>query len=218
MLTNAAADIGRARRCAASFCALPCNSAEIKGMLHLTPRFAVVAAILLLAAGLSQDQTPTLDHAALKARVKLEEASAKIQFDNAHTQLAMTQASTDASDMQEARMYRALASVKARANKLGNDAAPVLRLIEKSQAAWTAYREAEMELQWPASDDFGSVYPMCVGRGSAALFAERAETLERMLDEREGDVCSPRWDTPRELDVSRARDCATSPATPASPK
>ncbi len=66
-----------------------------------------------------------------------------------------------------------------------------------------AYREAQMTLEWPSAQCFGSIYPVCVGMcvemGSAGLFARWAQQLEGMLDWVEGDLCSPTWDSPHQF-------------------
>ena len=141
------------------------------------------------------------------ADVAVDEAASKLLFDNAVTQTEMNLASFDESSRAQARMHRALAVVKARENELGDHAPAGLRLIEKSQTAWLAYREAQMTLEWPSAQCFGGIYPMCVGMcvgmyvgmGSARLFAQRAEQLEGMLDGVNGDVRSPTWDSPHQF-------------------
>ena len=75
--------------------------------------------------------------------------------------------------------------------KYAEDPAKVAR-IKKAQEAWLAFRDAEVDAYYAASDrrDHGSVWPMCKGLELARLTADRTRQLERIVeDEPEGDVC-----------------------------
>jgi uncharacterized protein YecT (DUF1311 family) len=67
--------------------------------------------------------------------------------------------------------------------------------LARSQSAWEAYRDAQLELTWPSSDPqrYGSVYPMCVADLRASLTQRRSEELRALLTRAEGDVCAPGW-------------------------
>jgi len=76
-------------------------------------------------------------------------------------------ASADESDAR-ARMERALKEVRDHASTLGAQGSIVLALVDRSQRAWKAYFDAEVELRWPPNaEDFGTIYPMCVATDMA---------------------------------------------------
>ena len=103
-------------------------------------------------------------------------------------------ASADESDAR-ARMERALKEVRDHASTLGAQASTVLALVDRSQRAWKAYFDAEVELRWPPNaEDFGTIYPMCVATDMARMCNERARALESLVHVEEGEVCGPRWD------------------------
>ena len=113
----------------------------------------------------------------------------------ATTQLDMNAAaSADESDAR-ARMERALKEVRDHASTLGAQGSTVLALVDRSQRAWKAYFDAEVELRWPPNaEDFGTIYPMCVATDMARMCNERARALESLVHVEEGEVCGPRWD------------------------
>ena len=113
----------------------------------------------------------------------------------ATTQLDMNAAaSADESDAR-ARMERALKEVRDHASTLGAQGSTVLALVDRSQRAWKAYFDAEVELRWPPNaGDFGSIYPMCVATDRARMCNERARALESLVHVEDGEVCGPRWD------------------------
>jgi uncharacterized protein YecT (DUF1311 family) len=61
--------------------------------------------------------------------------------------------------------------------------------IKKSQKAWLAFRDAQLEAIYPGADNFGSSYPMCFCIESTALAEARIQQLSQWLKPREGDVC-----------------------------
>ena len=113
----------------------------------------------------------------------------------ATTQLDMNAAaSADESDAR-ARMERALKEVRDHASTLGAQGSTVLALVDRSQRAWKAYFDAEVELRWPPNaEDFGTIYPMCVATDMARMCNERARALESLVHAAEGDGCFSRWD------------------------
>ena len=113
----------------------------------------------------------------------------------ATTQLDMNAAaSADESDAR-ARMERALKEVRDHASTLGAQGSTVLALVDRSQRAWKAYFDAEVELRWPPNaEDFGTIYPMCVATDRARMCNERARALESLVHVEDGEVCGPRWD------------------------
>jgi uncharacterized protein YecT (DUF1311 family) len=69
-----------------------------------------------------------------------------------------------------------------------------IRKLRVAQRAWIAYRDAQIEALYPATDkraEYGSVYPMCRCSALAALTTQRADELKKWIDgAEEGDVCS----------------------------
>ena len=103
-------------------------------------------------------------------------------------------ASADESDAR-ARMERALKEARDHASTLGAQGSTVLALVDRSQRAWKAYFDAEVELRWPPNaEDFGSIYPMCVATDRARMCNARALALESLVHVEDGEVCGPRWD------------------------
>lgn len=103
-------------------------------------------------------------------------------------------ASADESDAR-ARMERALKEARDHASTLGAQGSIVLALVDRSQRAWKAYFDAEVELRWPPNaEDFGTIYPMCVATDRARMCNERARALESLVHVEEGDGCFSRWD------------------------
>lgn len=68
-----------------------------------------------------------------------------------------------------------------------------LEKLKMSQLAWIKLRDADIELQYPHSEEtgyYGSVFPMCVSENKTRLTMQRAEFLKKWLKgEEEGDVC-----------------------------
>lgn len=68
-----------------------------------------------------------------------------------------------------------------------------LKAMNKSQAAWKEYVDAELVMQFPSPNlmDYGSVLPMCRCVSRLALTQERIATLLQWLEPVvEGDVCT----------------------------
>lgn len=72
--------------------------------------------------------------------------------------------------------------------------AAFIRKLRVAQRAWIAYRDAQIEALYPATDkraEYGSVYPMCRCSALATLTTQRADELKKWIDgAEEGDVCS----------------------------
>ena len=171
----------------------------------ITSIVAAVLAVGMCAAWLapSRDETKGTVHSATQASATPPSATPPIQpqtaserrWQAATTQLDMTAAaSADESDAR-ARMERALKEVRDHASTLGARASTVLAFVDRSQLAWKAYFDAEVELRWPPNaGDFGSIYPMCVATNMASMCNARAQALESLVHVEEGDGCFSRWE------------------------
>ena len=171
----------------------------------ITSIVAAVLAVGMCAAWLapSHDETKGTVHSATQPSATPPSATPPIQpqtaserrWQAATTQLDMTAAaSADESDAR-ARMERALKEVRDHASTLGARASTVLAFVDRSQLAWKAYFDAEVELRWPPNaGDFGSIYPMCVATNMASMCNARAQALESLVHVEEGDGCFSRWD------------------------
>ena len=66
--------------------------------------------------------------------------------------------------------------------------------FKKTQRIWISYRDAELEMKFPAKNkrgQYGSVYPMCVSYFLKELTEERTEKLKVwLIGIEEGDVCT----------------------------
>ena len=66
--------------------------------------------------------------------------------------------------------------------------------LKKTQRIWMSYRDAELEMKFPAENKqtvYGSVYPMCVSFFLKELTEERIEKLNVWINGiEEGNVCS----------------------------
>ena len=66
--------------------------------------------------------------------------------------------------------------------------------LRKTQRIWISYRDAELEMKFPAEykqAEYGSVYPMCISYFIKELTEERIEKLKIWLAGiEEGDICS----------------------------
>ena len=68
-----------------------------------------------------------------------------------------------------------------------------LEKLKRSQRAWIAFRDAELEALYPDENkqiSYGSIYPMCVCGEQARLTQDRIEQLRRWLEVEEGDGCA----------------------------
>ncbi len=66
--------------------------------------------------------------------------------------------------------------------------------LKKTQRIWISYRDAELEMKFPAKNkqlEYGSIYPMCASLFLKELTKERTEKLRIWLNGiEEGDLCS----------------------------
>lgn len=66
--------------------------------------------------------------------------------------------------------------------------------LRKTQRIWITYRDAELEMKFPAENkqlEYGSVYPMCVSLFLKELTEERIQRLKVWIDgAEEGDICT----------------------------
>jgi uncharacterized protein YecT (DUF1311 family) len=67
--------------------------------------------------------------------------------------------------------------------------------LQKAQAAWEAYRDAQGDVLWPFPERtwYGSANPMCVSTVRQQLTAARIKELRAMLSPPEGDACASQW-------------------------
>ncbi|WP_083811811.1 lysozyme inhibitor LprI family protein [Dokdonia sp. 4H-3-7-5] len=76
--------------------------------------------------------------------------------------------------------------------------------LKKTQRIWNSYRDAELEMKFPADNkqaEYGSVYPMCVSLFLKELTVERTEKLRVWLNGiEEGNMWSGSVKTKKELD------------------
>ena len=154
---------------------------------------SIVAAVLALGMCAAWLAPP---HDATKATPPTQpQTASERRWQAATTQLDMNAAaSADESDAR-ARMERALKEVRDHASTLGAQGSTVLAFVDRSQLAWKAYFDAEVELRWPPNaGDFGSIYPMCVATDRASMCNARAQALESLVHVEEGDGCFSRWD------------------------
>jgi len=107
------------------------------------------------------------------------------------TQAGMNEAAAERLRSAEQDMNRAIESLVARA---GSNADAIAKL-RKAQAAWEAYRDAQLATLWPFPERtwYGSVYPMCVADVRSELTEARTKELRSMLAPEEGDACASQW-------------------------
>jgi uncharacterized protein YecT (DUF1311 family) len=107
------------------------------------------------------------------------------------SQAALNRAAGDDLKVATAEMTRLLDRLRARATGRPD----ALAKLAKAQAAWEAYRDAQIDAEWPAADrgQYGSAHPMCVTTVLTALTRARVAELQQMLTPEEGDVCASQW-------------------------
>jgi uncharacterized protein YecT (DUF1311 family) len=109
----------------------------------------------------------------------------------AETQAGMNEEAEKSFLAAEREMKRALDSLLAR-----KGASPdAVQKLERAQNAWLAYRDAQLEADFPFPDKgaYGSVYPMCAVGVKEGMTRDRTQELQAMLKPEEGDVCASRW-------------------------
>jgi uncharacterized protein YecT (DUF1311 family) len=108
-------------------------------------------------------------------------------YDKAQTQLELNDCAGEelaAADAELNRVYQAIL-------KKYKDDSRFIEKLRAAQRAWLAFRDAEFEAKFPASDGYGSIFPMCAAQYKAQLTRERVTRLREWLDGiEEGDACS----------------------------
>jgi uncharacterized protein YecT (DUF1311 family) len=73
-----------------------------------------------------------------------------------------------------------------------------------AQRAWLRFRDAQLEMRFPPSDQSGSAEPMCYAQYKAELTAQRTQQLRPWLQGiEEGDVCAGSIKRPEEISNGR---------------
>jgi uncharacterized protein YecT (DUF1311 family) len=73
-----------------------------------------------------------------------------------------------------------------------------------AQRAWLRFRDAQLEMRFPPSDQSGSAEPMCYAQYKAELTQERTQQLKPWLKGiEEGDVCAGSIKRPEEISNGR---------------
>ncbi len=66
-----------------------------------------------------------------------------------------------------------------------------LKNLKITQRIWITFRDAELQLKYPASAGYGSIQRMCYALYQTELTEERIKTLQAWLDGvEEGDACA----------------------------
>ena len=106
-----------------------------------------------------------------------------------------TEANDDANQQlrtAEAEMATVLSSLTMKAS--GHPDA--LAKLNRAQAAWEAYRDAQIDSLWPSRTplpSYGSVHPRCVAMERTKLTTQRIAELRLMLKVEDGEVCFGAW-------------------------
>jgi uncharacterized protein YecT (DUF1311 family) len=111
-------------------------------------------------------------------------------MDNAQSQAAMDECASQSLAAADKELNQVYQQVLA---KFASDKVFTAKL-RTAQKAWIAFRDAELEARYPASNkslQYGSVYPMCANNELEAMTRQRIEELRAWLKvAQEGDVCS----------------------------
>lgn len=68
---------------------------------------------------------------------------------------------------------------------------PFLKALKESQRIWLNFRNAEIKLQFPDNDGYGSIYPLCVNSLSEDITRTRIKELKKWLKRMpDGELCS----------------------------
>ena len=107
------------------------------------------------------------------------------------TQLGMNEATGKELEAAETEMAKVLDSLM----KKAAGKADAIANLNKSQSAWKAYRDAQVDTMWsfPVRTSYGSALPMCVATERTLLTKVRVAELRAMLESVEGDVCNSQW-------------------------
>jgi uncharacterized protein YecT (DUF1311 family) len=111
-------------------------------------------------------------------------------MDNAQSQAAMDECASQSLAAADKELNQVYQQVLA---KFASDKVFTAKL-RTAQKAWIAFRDAELEARYPASNkslQYGSVYPMCANNELEAMTRQRIEELRAWLKgAQEGDACS----------------------------
>ena len=118
----------------------------------------------------------------------------------AETQFEMNQCEQSEFEKADAELNRIYQKIR----KLYADDPVFLQKLRDTQRLWIQFRDAELEMKFPHSDEpryyYGSVYPMCFAGYKANLTTERVATLKQWLEgTEEGDVCAGSIKRPEDL-------------------
>jgi len=107
------------------------------------------------------------------------------------TQAGLNEAAAKEVEAAEAEMTKVLDSL---VKKAGGKTDAIMKL-NKAQAAWKTYRDAQVDAMWPFPDRtwYGSVFPMCAGGARVNLTRIRVTELRAMLKSVEGELCNSQW-------------------------
>jgi uncharacterized protein YecT (DUF1311 family) len=111
-------------------------------------------------------------------------------MNNAQSQAAMDECASKSLDAADKELNQVYQQVLA---KYASDKVFVGKL-RAAQKAWVAFRDAELDARYPASNkslQYGSVYPMCADNELEAMTRKRTEELREWLKgATEGDACA----------------------------
>jgi uncharacterized protein YecT (DUF1311 family) len=66
-----------------------------------------------------------------------------------------------------------------------------IKNLKTAQKVWMQFRDAELKMKFPDTNEYGSVFPMCWSIYKEQLTRDRIKTLNEWLTgDPEGDVCS----------------------------
>jgi len=107
------------------------------------------------------------------------------------TQLELNEEAVQSLKAAEREMVVVLDQLRARTSAQPENRA----VLETSQSAWAAYRDAQLNAMWPfpAKDVYGSVNPMCVALARTEITKRRTAELKSMLKFVEGEACNTAW-------------------------
>lgn len=132
----------------------------------------------------------TLDMRKVILLMLLASAAVGQQVAYENTQTGMNDAADRQLESAETEMQGELDQMTQRAKRNSD----VIAKLQKSQAAWQAYRDAQLEAMWPGDPaGYGSVQPMCVAESKTAMTRARTRELRQMQSPSEGDACASRW-------------------------
>jgi uncharacterized protein YecT (DUF1311 family) len=111
-------------------------------------------------------------------------------FNKATTQTQMNICAMNAYKEADAELNRVYQQL--RAKNQGN--AEFIEKLRLAEEAWIKFRDAHIEVMYPEAGSQpraeGSTSPMCKATEMRRLTVERTETLKRMLNPKQGDVCA----------------------------